>query len=253
MSPTAPEYGVLRTVTPIASVLLEENPGPMTLDGTNTWILRAPGERTCVVVDPGEADVEHLTRVADAGRVTLILLTHRHVHHVEGAPWLAARTGAPIRAYDPTRCRDAEPLTSTETIRASGLEIQVVHTPGHTDDSVCFRVGKAVLTGDTIVGRGTTMVTSLGDYLDTLRLLAAIPDALVLPGHGDARCDLASVAGAYLAHREERLRQVQDALTRLGPDVSASAIVDVVYAGLDAGLRGPAERSVEAQLEYLRR
>ena len=247
-----PAYGVLRAVTPTASVLLENNPGPMTLDGTNTWILRAPGHDSGVVVDPGHDDEEHLTRVAAWGPVALILLTHRHVHHAEGAPWLAARTGAPIRAFNPSLCRDAGPLADDETIRVAGLEIDVLHTPGHTDDSVCLRLGDAVLTGDSIVGRGTTMVSALGDYLGSLRRLAALPGLIVLPGHGDEQPDLAAAATAYLTHREERLDQVRRALRRLGPDASARDIVTLVYTDLDPELRDPAEQSVRAQLDHLR-
>jgi glyoxylase-like metal-dependent hydrolase (beta-lactamase superfamily II) len=246
------DYGVLRAVTPTASVLLENNPGPMTLEGTNTWILRAPDEEACVVVDPGCQDVDHLTRVADCGPVALILISHRHIHHAEGAPWLAERTGAPVRAFDRTLCRDAEPLADAETVRAGGLDIRVRHTPGHTDDSVCLELDDAVLTGDSIVGRGTTMVTSLGHYLDTLRLLGTITGAILLPGHGAERPDLAAVANEYLAHREKRLAQVRTALGQLGPDASAREVVELVYAGVDQELRGPAERSVQAQLEYLR-
>ncbi|MEU0156627.1 MBL fold metallo-hydrolase [Micromonospora fulviviridis] len=224
----------------------------MTLDGTNTWILRAPGEEACVVVDPGHEDVEHLTRVADCGPVALILITHRHIHHVEGAPWLAERTGAPVRAFDQTLCRDAEPLADAGTVTAAGLEIQVLHTPGHSDDSICFRLEDAVLTGDSIVGRGTTMVASLGQYLDSLRLLGTISGAVVLPGHGEELPDLATVANEYLAHREQRLDQVRNALVRLGPDASARQVAELVYADVGTELWGPAERSVQAQLEYLR-
>jgi glyoxylase-like metal-dependent hydrolase (beta-lactamase superfamily II) len=247
-----PAYGVLRAVTPTASVMLEDNPGAMTLDGTNTWILRAPGETECVVVDPGYEDIEHLTRVADCGPVALILITHHHPDHVQGAAWLAERTGAPIRAFDPKLCRDAEPLAHAETVTAAGLDLQVLHTPGHTDDSICFQLDDAVLTGDSILGRGTTVISSLGHYLDTLRLLTTIPGVMVLPGHGQELPDLATVASEYLAHREQRLDQVRNALVQLGPDASARQVVELVYADVDQSLWGPAEWSVQAQLEYLR-
>ncbi|WP_132112747.1 MBL fold metallo-hydrolase [Actinocrispum wychmicini] len=246
-----PAYGVLRPVTPTASVMLEDNPGSMTLDGTNTWILRAPGEAGCVVVDPGYEDAAHLTRVADCGPVSLILVTHHHPDHVEGAPWLAAKTGAPVRAFDPELCQDAEPLTDDEVISVAGLDVRVLHTPGHTEDSVSLQLDDAVLTGDTILGRGTTIISSLGDYLGSLRRLQAI-SAVVLPGHGAELPDLATVASEYLAHREARLEQVRAALRQLGPDASARQVVEVVYADVDPSLWGPAEWSVRAQLEYLR-
>lgn len=247
-----PAYGVLRPVTPTASVMLEDNPGNMTLDGTNTWILRAPDENECVVVDPGYEDIPHLTRVADCGPVAMILVTHHHPDHVQGAPWLAEHTGAPIRAFDRALCHNADPLTDGETLNVAGVSLRVLHTPGHTDDSVCFELEDAVLTGDTILGRGTTVISSLGHYLDTLRLLVTLPNAVVLPGHGAELPDLATVAGEYLAHREERLDQVRKALQQLGPDATARQIVELVYADVDQSLWGPAEWSVQAQLEYLR-
>jgi glyoxylase-like metal-dependent hydrolase (beta-lactamase superfamily II) len=246
-----PAYGALREVTPTASVILEDNPGQMTLDGTNTWILRAPGSADCIVVDPGYEDIPHLNRVVDSGPVSLILVTHHHPDHVEGAPWLAAHTGAPVRAFDSQLCQDAEALVDGELISAAGLELRVLHTPGHTDDSICLQLPDAMLTGDSILGRGTTVISSLGSYLATLRRLASIP-TLVLPGHGAELPDLATVAGEYLAHREARLEQVRAALRQLGPDASARQVVELVYADVDPSLWEPAEWSVRAQLEYLR-
>ncbi|HET9143859.1 MBL fold metallo-hydrolase, partial [Actinophytocola sp.] len=184
-------------------------------------------------------------------------ITHHHADHVGGASWLAERTGAPVRAFDPALCRDGAPLTDGEVITAAGLELTVRHTPCHTADSVCFEVGAdgspAVLTGDTVLGRGTTVISDLGDYLTSLRrLAAAAPHTWVLPGHGPDLPDLAGTAATYLAHREERLDQVRAALRRLGPDATPRAVVEVVYADVDRSLWGPAEWSVQAQLDYLR-
>jgi glyoxylase-like metal-dependent hydrolase (beta-lactamase superfamily II) len=255
-----PAYGEVRPVTPVASVLLEDNPGSMTLDGTNTWLLRAPTAPAAVVVDPGYEDLDHLRRIADAGPVELILITHHHPDHAQGAPWLAERVGAPVRAFDPALCADAPALGDDEVVEAAGLAVRVLHTPGHTDDSVCLLLeadgaqhGQAVLTGDSILGRGTTVISTLGPYLATLRRLAALPPGTpVLPGHGQELPDVAAVAGEYLAHREQRLDQVRAALDRLGPDATARQVVEIVYADVDRSLWGPAEWSVNAQLEYLR-
>ena len=254
-----PLYGVPRPVTPFASVLLEDNPSAMTLDGTNTWLLRAPGSAAVIVVDPGTSDIRHLERVLAAARgpVALVLITHEHPDHVGGAPWFAERTSAPVRAFDRRFCRDAEPLTAGETVAAAGLELTVHHTPGHTGDSVCLEVAqdgqRAMLTGDTVLGRGTTVLSDLGDYLDSLRTLAAAPaGTVVLPGHGPELPDLAVTATEYLAHREERLDQVRAALEQLGEDATPRAVVELVYADVDRSLWAPAEWSVQAQLEYLR-
>ncbi|WP_431877317.1 MBL fold metallo-hydrolase [Amycolatopsis sacchari] len=248
-----PAYGELRRVSESASVLLENNPSTMTLEGTNTWVLRAPGARECVLVDPGYHDLDHLPKLAELGPVALILLTHHHPDHSEGAPWLAERVGAPVRAFDPSLCRGGEAFTDGEVVRAAGLELEVVHTPGHTEDSVCLRYDGHVLTGDTVLGRGTTVLSDLGAYLGSLRRLLDLPAGLRgLPGHGPELAELKTTAQEYLDHREQRLDQVRSALRVLGEDATPRQIVEHVYADVDPALWAPAEHSVRAQLDYLR-
>ncbi|GAB3000027.1 MBL fold metallo-hydrolase [Amycolatopsis acidiphila] len=250
---THPAYGEFRQVSPVASVLLENNPSSMTLEGTNSWVLRAPGADECVIVDPGYHDLDHLPKLAEAGRVALILLTHHHADHSEGGPWLAERVGAPVRAFDPALCGGVESFVDGETISAAGLELEVLHTPGHTEDSVCFRFGDHVLTGDTILGRGTTVLADLGAYLRSLRRLLELPAGLSgLPGHGPELAELKTTAQEYLDHREQRLDQVRAALEVLGENATPRQIVEHVYADVDQALWAPAEHSVRAQLEYLR-
>jgi glyoxylase-like metal-dependent hydrolase (beta-lactamase superfamily II) len=258
---THPAYGVLRPVTASASVLLADNPSIMTLDGTNTWLLRAPGSSSCVVVDPGPDDETHLRRVAEHGPVAQVLLTHGHADHAEGARRFAELVGAPVRALDPALRLGSEGLADGDVVAAAGLEIRVLGTPGHTSDSLCFLIsddgGPAVLTGDTVLGRGTTVVAHpdgrLGDYLASLHRLAALaPGTTVLPGHGPELPDAPAIADAYLAHREQRLDQVRAALEVLGPDATARQVVEAVYVDVDKVLWGAAELSVRAQLDYLR-
>ncbi|WP_309110304.1 MBL fold metallo-hydrolase [Saccharothrix sp.] len=246
-----PPYGQLREVTPFASVVLAENPGVMTLEGTNTWLLRAPGAESCVVVDPGPLDRAHLERVASFGPVDVVLLTHGHHDHSEGAAEFGRLVGAPVRAGNPAL---GSAIAGGEVVVGGGLEIRVVATPGHTDDSLSFLVEDAVLTGDTILGRGTTVLDGkLRDYLESLKVLADLPPGTtVLPGHGPELPDASTVARAYLAHREERLAQVRAAVERLGGEPTAREVVEVVYADVDRSLWPAAEWSVNAQLEYLR-
>ena len=257
-----PAYGELRPVTPLASVLLESNPSPMTLEGTNTWVLRAPGEEACVVVDPGDDDPAHLERVAGHGPVTLVLLTHRHHDHAAGARYFAQLTGAPVRALDPSLVLGSEALGEGDVVAAAGCELRVLATPGHTSDSLSFLLNgpdtdPAVLTGDTVLGRGTTVIAhpdgALGPYLASLRRLAELPDGTaVLPGHGPELPDAPAAARHYLAHREQRLDQVRSALRALGSDATPRQVVEQVYADVDETLWGAAEASVRAQLAYLR-
>jgi len=251
-------HGVVRQVRPGVSVLLAGNPSPMTLDGTNTWLL---GERGSVVVDPGPDDAEHANLVAGAAPgARLILITHRHADHTGGIPLLRELTGAPVRALDPSLCVDARPLADSERIEVDDVSLRVLATPGHTADSVCFRLAgpAGVLTGDTVLGRGTTVIIpgdgDLGDYLDSLHRLSSLPPGLpVLPGHGPELPDLAATSRQYLRHREERLDQVRAALARLGDEATARQVVELVYADVDRELWPAAEQSVQAQLQYLGR
>ena len=257
-----PAYGELRPVTPLASVLLAPNPSPMTLEGTNTWVLRAPGEEGCVVVDPGDDHPEHLELAAGHGPVALVLLTHRHHDHAAGARRFAGLTGAPVRALDPSLVLGSEALGEGDVVAAAGCELRVLATPGHTSDSLSFVLtgpgtGPAVLTGDTVLGRGTTVIAhpdgALGPYLGSLRRLAELADGTtVLPGHGPELPDAPGAARHYLAHREERLDQVRTALGVLGPAATARQVVEHVYTDVDEVLWAAAERSVRAQLDYLR-
>ncbi len=254
-----PAYGQLRPVSEIASVLLENNPSTMTLEGTNSWVLRAPGAAGSVVIDPGYDDEEHLDLlVKAAGDVELVLLTHYHPDHAEGAPGFAERVGAPVRALEPELCRDADAIGHGDVVEAAGLRFDILHTPGHTGDSVCLTVGHGntthVLTGDTILGYGTTVLSNLGDYLDSLDLLSEVPEGSVgLPGHGPELANLRDTVREYREHREERLNQVRGALAELGADASPRQIVEFVYTDVDPKLWGAAEASVRAQLDYLNR
>lgn len=247
-----------RPVTPLASVVLAPNPSPMTLEGTNTWVLRAPGASGAVVVDPGPDHAGHLAAVAAAGPVSLILLTHGHPDHSAGARPLRDLTGAEVRALDPTYRHGGEGLTHGQVVAAAGIEIRVIATPGHTADSLSFLLtgpdaGEAVLTGDTVLGRGTTVVAfpdgRLSDYLASLRTLRALGDATVLPGHGPELAAAGPAAEYYLAHRHQRLEAVRAGL-EAGATTSRQ-VVETVYADVDRALWPAAELSVLAQMEYL--
>src|SRR5262249_42963744 len=166
-------------------------------------------------------------------------------------------TGAPVRAVGSGFLRGlGGPLTDGEAIDAAGLRITVMSTPGHTADSLSFVLDDAVLTADTVLGRGTTVIDtedgSLGDYLESLTRLRGLGSRVVLPGHGPDLTDMSAVADMYLAHREMRLNQVRDALKVLGDDASVRQIVEHVYTDVDEALWDAAEWSVQAQLDYLR-
>ncbi len=244
-----------------ARCVLAPNPSPMTLDGTNTWVLREPGGRRSVVVDPGPLDSAHLAKVLEvAGEVVEVLLTHGHADHSAGAREFADRAGCGVRALDPSFVYGAAGLHDGDVVEVDGLEIRVVATPGHTGDSLSFLVPaqRAVLTGDTVLGRGTTVVAhpdgELGAYLESLRRLRDLAEAraveTVWPGHGPVLEQAIPVLDYYLEHRAERLEQVREALAAGARD--PMAVVRRVYVDVDERLWPAAELSVRAQLKYLR-
>jgi glyoxylase-like metal-dependent hydrolase (beta-lactamase superfamily II) len=238
-----------------ARCVLAPNPSPMTLDGTNTWVLREPDAERSIVIDPGPLHEEHLRRVASlAGPVALVLLTHGHPDHAEGARRFASLAGSvPVRALDPAHRLGEEGLAEGDVVELDGLELRVMETPGHTPDSLTFWLpaDEAVLTGDTVLGRGTTVVDRLGDYLASLDRLRAMAEGarVILPGHGGRLDDPVGALDYYIGHRRERLQQVEAALA--AGDRTAGEVVRRVYADVDRALWPVAEASVRAQLEYL--
>lgn len=235
-----------------------DNPGPMTLDGTNTYVLSA--EAGNVVVDPGPLIEDHLATVSGLGPVLFTLLTHHHLDHSEGAAWFHELTGAPVLARDPALCIEGGPLTADATeLDAPGLDLRVLHTPGHTADSVCLEVGRGgwrgLLSGDTVLGRGTTVVAhpdgQLGPYLHSLEKLRnrLTDNHILLPAHGPVRANAAAVVDEYIAHRNARLEEVRAALASGAS--SPRDVVGVVYADVDRALWPAAERTVAAALDYL--
>ncbi len=189
-------------------MILAENPSVMSLEGTNTWILRAPDSDECIVIDPGPLDEGHLARVAQVP-VAMTLISHRHFDHTEGGERFAELTGSPVHAVTPEhRHGGGTALSDGDVVEAAGLRVRVLATPGHTADSLSFVLedDRSVLTADTILGRGTTVLDDvdgdLGDYLGSLRAYIELgPGYTVLPGHGAELPDLETIARGYLAHR----------------------------------------------------
>jgi glyoxylase-like metal-dependent hydrolase (beta-lactamase superfamily II) len=189
-------------------------------------------------------------------RVALTLLTHHHQDHAEAAEHFAAQTAAPVRAIGTGH----DDLSDGQTVTVGGLDVSVVTTPGHTADSVSFLLPQdsALLTGDTILGRGTTVVAwpdgELAAYLESLerieRLAANGVAARIFPGHGPVVPDAKATVDFYRQHRAERLEEVRAALE--AGDIEPRQVVERVYADVPREVWPYAELSVRAQLDYLR-
>ena len=247
-------------ITSRATCVLAPNPGVMTLEGTNTWVLIEPGSTDAVVIDPGPLDENHLRRVLDlvtshGAHVALTLLTHGHWDHAQSARRFAELTGAPVRALG----RGHDDLADADQLVVDGLELVVVATPGHTSDSLSFLLPaeNALLTGDTVLGRGTSVVAwpdgELAAYLLSLQRIETMTGSRevtqILPGHGPTLPDAVGVVRQYIQHRRVRLEQVQAAVAAGADD--ADAVVAMVYADVSPDLWPAARLSVLAQLDYL--
>jgi glyoxylase-like metal-dependent hydrolase (beta-lactamase superfamily II) len=232
--------------------VLAPNPGVYTLDGTNTWIV---GEDPAIVIDPGPDDEGHLAEVARlAGRVAVVLLTHDHEDHAEGAAGFARRVDAPLVAV---RFPDAERLEDGATFAAGGgASLRAVATPGHSADHVVFvdDAAGALFTGDAVLGRGTSFLDppdgDLGAYLGSLDRMGALGARTIHPGHGPVVLDAAAKLREYREHREERTEQILSALAD-GGSASIDDLVATIYAAYREDVRPLAARSVLAHLLYL--
>jgi glyoxylase-like metal-dependent hydrolase (beta-lactamase superfamily II) len=216
------------------------------------------------VVDPGPDDARHgeairREAVQRGVRVAAVLLTHGHADHAEGARRFAESVGVGVRALDPAHRFGSEGLGDGDVIDLGDWSVRVVGTPGHSLDSVSFLLphDASILTGDTVLGRGTSLVAwpegRLGDYLDSLRILRDLVDTSsvqrLLPGHGPVLSSPGSVIDDYLAHRQARLAEVRDAVA--SGVTEASDIVALVYADVPREVWPAAELTVRAQLAYL--
>jgi glyoxylase-like metal-dependent hydrolase (beta-lactamase superfamily II) len=259
--PAPGRMAVVAELEPQVTRVLAPNPSGMTLDGTNTYLVGEPGSGQAVLVDPGPDDAAHLAAVeaelaARDARCVAVLVTHHHGDHAEAAlPW-GARFGAPVAA---ARADVAGPggrlLEPGERLALAGATLDVVATPGHTADHLAFRLGSgAVLVGDHVLGRGTSVVTHPeGDvvaYLESLRRVHDLGPAALYCGHGpELTEDPTAVLDFYLAHRAYREAQLLEALAAGARSVDE--LVATVYAAVPESLWPAAAQSTRATLAKL--
>jgi glyoxylase-like metal-dependent hydrolase (beta-lactamase superfamily II) len=267
------DYGVAEDVAPQVRRIVANNPGPYTFLGTNTYLV---GRGRVIVIDPGPADARHLAAIAAATRgerVTQILITHSHRDHCDGARPLQALTGGEILSFGPTgSARGAgapglgkafvdpaflpdHTLVDGDVVKAGGVALDVLHTPGHAPDHLCFAlVGqRTVFTGDHVMGWNTTVIAppegNMGKFLASLEKLLPRHDKIFLPAHGGQVQTPQRVVKAYIMHRQWRDQTI---LACLEDGVSTiPRIVAKIYGDQAAELKAAASLSVLAHLEHL--
>lgn len=235
----------------IINRILAPNPGPFTGEGTNSYIVSADGE--AAIVDPGPLLDPHLESIRAAVAdltVVGILVTHHHLDHAPAANPLAAEFGVPsfgFGSYGGFQAISA--VADGDCVHVGTEMIEVLHTPGHTADSMCFAVADGLFTGDTIKAGTTVVVEDMTAYLATLERLAGLAPTRIFPGHGDVIDDPAGAIGEYIAHRRGREEQIAAVLAS-GP-MATDGVVAAVYPNLDADLLPLATQSAAAHLRKL--
>jgi glyoxylase-like metal-dependent hydrolase (beta-lactamase superfamily II) len=233
--------------------VLAPNPSRYTGPGTNTYVLVDRDE--CLVVDPGPVIDDHRVAIREAVndlQPVGVLVTHTHSDHAPLANPLATELDVPAYGWAPGPDFDPDRRVGDGArIRFGRAAAEVIHTPGHAEDHVCFAVDDLLFTGDHIMGGSTVVVSDLADYLASLRKVQGTDWARIYPGHGPEIDNPAATISEYLEHRLDRERQILDAMERGARSVGS--IVEIVYADVDSELHPVAAHSVAAHLTKLQR
>ncbi len=231
--------------------MLAPNPGVYTGPGTNTWIVES--QSSAVIIDPGPIDDRHTTAIiGELGDTTsvAVMVTHTHPDHAPLANPLARDLGVPALGHAPGPGFDPDQrLDENSVITVGDVGMSVVHTPGHSDDHLCFLAGTVLFTGDHIMGGGSVMIEDLVAYLASLQKVRQLELSSLHPGHGDIMEKPYEVIDWYVEHRRQREEEVVAAMAA-GAD-TLGQIVEHVYSSVDPSLHPLASRSVRAHLAKL--
>ena len=232
------------------------NPGPMTLTGTNTYLV-GDGAGNLAVIDPGPDDLPvHLQAIFDTarplGQIRTVIVTHRHLDHLPLAVAVCHQTGAPLVGHP-----DLPGVTRPVPDGQSAFDgLVALATPGHTRDSICLWHAEdaALFTGDLVLGTGTAVLDdapgALTDYLASLSRLAELRPRTIYPGHGPIVADGVAKLTEYLEHRRQRVQQVVDSLAALGPS-TPDELAAAIYTEVPPKMLPMAARNVRANLDML--
>lgn len=266
------DYGRVDQVSPLIRRVIAKNPGPFTFTGTGTYIV---GHGKVAVIDPGPNLPEHVAAILDAVKgetVTHILVTHTHLDHSPASRPLKEATGAPTYGYGPHRSGKSEDGVQLEEggdtdfvpdvvvrhgqiIAGEGWTIECVHTPGHTSNHICYALKeeKALFSGDHVMGWSTSVISppdgDMRAYMDSLRLLLGREEDIYWPTHGPPIRNAHDYVRRFIAHREDRERQIERCLSR--GITRIPEMVEVMYADVDRQLHPAACRSVLAHLIHM--
>jgi glyoxylase-like metal-dependent hydrolase (beta-lactamase superfamily II) len=243
--------------------IVAPNPSPMTLEGTNSYLVYGSG-REAIAIDPGPPSAQHcdvlIARAAARGAtIAAIAVTHGHPDHAPGAAILHAKTGAPVYAHALAQFRHDIVVGDGEAVRVGDAEIFAIDAPGHARDHLVFTLPNhgGLFTGDVIIGRGTVVIAppngDMRAYQATLRRLRDEfgDSALIFGGHGDPIADVRGKIDEYIAHRTKREEEIVEQLA--GDERTIPELVAHIYRNVAEMLWPAAARQVLAYLLALER
>lgn len=258
MSEQATGTSAVRWLSDRVRLILAPNPSPMTLEGTNTYLVG--DARSVIILDPGPSNDDHLASIQAAvagANVIAVLLTHHHIDHAEAAERTAEMLDTVIASgAEPVRPNDV-PVGDSQRFGGDGVFLTAIATPGHASDHLCFVLEeeRTLFTGDHILGRGTTVVAypdgDMGEYLASLDRVRGLDVDRIYPGHGPVIGEPHRVIDEYIDHRLMREREVLDGLA--AGDATPEELVARIYADVDPILHPVAAMSVRAHLAKLAR
>uniref|UniRef100_A0A1B6GZG2 Beta-lactamase-like protein 2 homolog n=1 Tax=Cuerna arida TaxID=1464854 RepID=A0A1B6GZG2_9HEMI len=245
-------------------MILGCNPGVMTLQGTNTYLV-GTGKRR-ILLDTGDADVPQYTEqlhkvlTKESCDIEQIVVSHWHHDHIGGVPDVLKLTKPDCKVWKFQQADDKgnvveskipfECLTDGQILSTEGASLRVIHTPGHTTDHAVFTLEEedVLFSADTILGEGTAVFEDLLDYMKSLRKIQKINPKVIYPGHGPVIEDPQKVINYYLSHRESREEEILNVLMSNNGPICAANIVKVIYPDLDMKLLIAAENNVQKHL-----
>ena len=264
------KYGNCDQLTPLVRRVIANNPGGFTFTGTGTYII---GKKNIAVIDPGPIDNDHynaLIKATEGQKITHILLTHNHNDHSPLAKRLKSETGAQIyfknlsnsdlaqddfeEGYDRNIEGDIE-LNDNDIIKSDEWSIEVIHTPGHTSNHICYALldENILFSGDHVMGWSTTVIVppdgNMDDYLVSLEKLLSRNEDRFFPTHGPIIDNPKKLVTNYISHRLDRERQIIEAIKRGNNKISD--MVKLIYKDVDQSLHPAAAMSTLAHLKRM--
>lgn len=265
----------LEKLSPLVFRVLGCNPGPFTLQGTNTYLVGAGKKK--ILIDTGDPSVpeytaslkEALKTPLENSEIQTIICTHWHHDHVGGLSdvrnyVLGPQSRDSVKAHKHRRAVEGEPqpedsgfelIRDGDVLKTDGATLKTVYSPGHTDDHIALYLEeeRAVFSGDCILGEGTAVFEDLHSYMNSLELLLTFKPERIYPGHGPVIDSPMEKIREYIEHRNLRERQIFEAMTRMAGAVSPSKIVTEIYAGIPDSLIPGATNNVTHHLSKLKK